>query len=169
MGDGRTVLSPVAQADGVWRVQITWANGSKNRIGKFGTKQEAEKWIADHRLLTDDPSKSRHRYQRGSRSGSRGRRTTPESPASLRATEKRCAGRLCNKQSAFCAGVSADIKAKGPPSHLARPLFRRAWAIRRTPPMGAPTKGLPRPQLSGQSLCCRRSDQLFRSKIIENR
>jgi hypothetical protein len=55
MGDGRTVLSPVAQADGVWRVQITWANGSKNRIGKFGTKQEAEKWIADHRLLTERP------------------------------------------------------------------------------------------------------------------
>jgi hypothetical protein len=41
MGDGRTVLSPV-QAGGVWRVQITWANGSKHRIGKFGTKEEAE-------------------------------------------------------------------------------------------------------------------------------
>jgi hypothetical protein len=52
MGDGRTVLSSV-QADGVWRVQITWANGSKNRIGKFSTKQEAEKWVADHRLLTE--------------------------------------------------------------------------------------------------------------------
>jgi hypothetical protein len=25
-----------------WRVQITWANGSKHRIGKFGTKEEAE-------------------------------------------------------------------------------------------------------------------------------
>jgi hypothetical protein len=34
---------------------------------------------------------------------------------------------------------------------------------------GAPTKGRPRPQLSGQSLRCRRSDQFFRSKIIENR
>jgi hypothetical protein len=55
MGDGRTVLSPVVQAGGVWRVQITWANGSKHRICKFGTKQEAEKWIEDHRWLTERP------------------------------------------------------------------------------------------------------------------
>jgi hypothetical protein len=49
-----TILSGV-HADGVWRVQITWANGSKHRIGKFGTKQEAEKWIEDHRWLTERP------------------------------------------------------------------------------------------------------------------
>jgi hypothetical protein len=48
MGDGRTVLSPVVQAGGVWRVQITWADGSKHLFGKFGTKQEAESWIAEH-------------------------------------------------------------------------------------------------------------------------
>ena len=46
MRNGRTVLSPV-QADGVWCVQITWANESKRLFGKFGTKQEAEKWIAE--------------------------------------------------------------------------------------------------------------------------
>jgi hypothetical protein len=43
MGNGRTVLSPV-QADGVWRVQITWAHGSKHLFGKFGTREEAERW-----------------------------------------------------------------------------------------------------------------------------
>ena len=45
MGDGRTVLLPV-QTDGVWRVQITWANGSWHLFGKFDTKQEAERWIS---------------------------------------------------------------------------------------------------------------------------
>ena len=51
--NGRTVS--VVQSDGLWRVRITWGNGSKNHIGKFATKQEAEKWIADHRLLTERP------------------------------------------------------------------------------------------------------------------
>jgi hypothetical protein len=51
MRNGRTVS--VVQSDGLWRVRITWGNGSKNHIGKFATKQEAEKWIADHRLLTE--------------------------------------------------------------------------------------------------------------------
>jgi hypothetical protein len=54
-----TVLSPV-QAEGVWRVQITWTNGSKHRVGKFGTKQEAEKWIEDHRWLTERPVEPTH-------------------------------------------------------------------------------------------------------------
>jgi predicted transcriptional regulator len=48
------ILSPV-QAEDVWRVQITWANESKHRVGKFGTKQEAEKWIEDHPWLTEQP------------------------------------------------------------------------------------------------------------------
>jgi hypothetical protein len=39
---GALSLSPV-QDDGVWRVQITWANESKRLFGKFDTKQEAEK------------------------------------------------------------------------------------------------------------------------------
>jgi hypothetical protein len=52
MGDGRTVLSPM-QPDGVWRVQITWANGSKHRIGKFGTGQRGRK--VDRRSLTERP------------------------------------------------------------------------------------------------------------------
>jgi hypothetical protein len=47
MGNGRTILSLV-QADGFWRVQITWANGSEHLFGKFGTKEEAERWIAEH-------------------------------------------------------------------------------------------------------------------------
>ena len=44
MANERTVLSPVVQADGLWRVQITWANGSKHHIGKFATSQEAGGW-----------------------------------------------------------------------------------------------------------------------------
>ena len=48
------------QAEGVWRVQITWTNGSKHRVGKFGTKQEAEKWIEDHRWLTERPVEPTH-------------------------------------------------------------------------------------------------------------
>jgi hypothetical protein len=41
------------QPDGVWRVQITWANGSKHRIGKFGTGQRGRK--VDRRSLTERP------------------------------------------------------------------------------------------------------------------
>jgi peptidoglycan/LPS O-acetylase OafA/YrhL len=44
MANERTVLSPVVQADGLWRVQITWANGSKHHVGKFATSQEAGGW-----------------------------------------------------------------------------------------------------------------------------
>jgi hypothetical protein len=49
-GDRRTVLSPV-QADGIWRVSDHMGQ-RQHRIGKFGTKQEAERWIADHCWLT---------------------------------------------------------------------------------------------------------------------
>lgn len=49
------VLSPVTEMDGVWRVQITWANGNKNLFGKFDTQQEAEKWIAGHLWLAERP------------------------------------------------------------------------------------------------------------------
>jgi hypothetical protein len=36
----------------LWRVQIPWPNGTKRYFGKFGSEQEAERWISRHRWLT---------------------------------------------------------------------------------------------------------------------
>jgi hypothetical protein len=53
MGDVRTVLSLV-QADRVWRVQITWANGSKHRIGKAEHRRrgsdEHPEYLSPHKM-----------------------------------------------------------------------------------------------------------------------
>jgi hypothetical protein len=36
----------------LWRVQIAWPNGTTKYFGKFGSEQEARKWIGGHGWLT---------------------------------------------------------------------------------------------------------------------
>jgi hypothetical protein len=48
---GRTVLLAVQEGD-VWRVQITWPNGSLHYFGKFTSKKDAIGWITAHSWLT---------------------------------------------------------------------------------------------------------------------
>ena len=45
------VLRPVSQA-GYWRVELAWPNNFRHYFGKFNSRTEAEKWIADHHWLT---------------------------------------------------------------------------------------------------------------------
>jgi hypothetical protein len=49
----RTVLSAVVVGNGLWRVEITWPNGSKSHYGKFLSEIEAVSWIVQHRWLTE--------------------------------------------------------------------------------------------------------------------
>jgi hypothetical protein len=58
MGGGRTVLSPVMAAGGIWRVRITWPNGAVRCFGKFASKKDAIKWIAAHPQLTEPPAEN---------------------------------------------------------------------------------------------------------------
>ena len=53
MGGASTVLTLVKVGD-LWRVQIVWPNGTTKYFGKFGTEQEARKWIGAHGWLTKD-------------------------------------------------------------------------------------------------------------------
>jgi hypothetical protein len=46
-----THLLPVQQSE-IWRVQIIWPNGGAHYFGRFASKKEAVKWIADHAWLT---------------------------------------------------------------------------------------------------------------------
>jgi hypothetical protein len=41
MGDGRTFLSPVVATGGIWRVRMTWPNGTVRHFGKFTSEKEA--------------------------------------------------------------------------------------------------------------------------------
>ena len=52
MGEAGTVLTSVKEGD-VWRVQIAWPNVTTKCFGKFGSEQEARKWISGHRRLTE--------------------------------------------------------------------------------------------------------------------
>ena len=45
------VLTPVEEA-GHWRVKLAWARKTPHYFGKFQTKEEAERWIAEHHWLT---------------------------------------------------------------------------------------------------------------------
>ena len=55
MKAGYTVLSPVIEKGGIWRVRITWPNGSVHHFGKFTSEKEALDWIAAHPLLIEPP------------------------------------------------------------------------------------------------------------------
>lgn len=46
------MLTPVA-LKGFWRVKMTWPNKSVHFFGKFLSRAEAEKWIEQHRWLTE--------------------------------------------------------------------------------------------------------------------
>jgi hypothetical protein len=50
MGDRSVVLTPIRQS-GYWRVEIAWPDHPPRYFGKFPSKDEAEKWIAEHRWL----------------------------------------------------------------------------------------------------------------------
>ena len=50
------VLRPVARK-GYWRVQMVWPNKHLHFFGKFLSQAEAEKWIEQHRWLTEQPQK----------------------------------------------------------------------------------------------------------------
>ena len=43
-------LSPVMQSN-YWRVKIAWPNRTPRYFGKFHSRAEAEKWIAEHHWL----------------------------------------------------------------------------------------------------------------------
>jgi hypothetical protein len=53
MGDVRTLLSPVVQEGGIWRVQIVWPNGRHTLVGKFTSEKDAVEWINAHPRLTN--------------------------------------------------------------------------------------------------------------------
>jgi hypothetical protein len=46
-----TVLSPV-QKGNMWRVQITWPNGTVHYFGKFASEKDTIEWIAARPWLT---------------------------------------------------------------------------------------------------------------------
>jgi hypothetical protein len=48
------VLTPITEA-GHWRIKMTWPNNRNTPrfFGRFETRAEAEKWIADHIRLTE--------------------------------------------------------------------------------------------------------------------
>jgi hypothetical protein len=50
-----TALAPV-MSNGMWRVKITWPNGTDHYFGKFASKPKAAEWIAQHRWLTEQTS-----------------------------------------------------------------------------------------------------------------
>jgi len=56
MGDGRTFLSPVVTAGGIWRVRMTWPNGTVRYFGKFTSEKEAIEWISAHPRPTKFPT-----------------------------------------------------------------------------------------------------------------
>jgi hypothetical protein len=56
MGEASTILTSV-QEDDLWRVQITWPNGTTKYFGKFRSELEAEGWIGRHRWLTERVTK----------------------------------------------------------------------------------------------------------------
>jgi hypothetical protein len=51
MGGANTVLTLVKVGD-LWRVKIAWPNGTTKYFGKFGSEQEARRWIGAHGWLT---------------------------------------------------------------------------------------------------------------------
>ena len=58
MGDGRIFLSPVVAAGGIWRVRMTWPNGTVRYFGKFTSEKGAIQWITAHPRLTKPPTEN---------------------------------------------------------------------------------------------------------------
>ena len=49
---GAVELTPFGQS-GYWRVEIAWPDATPRYFGKFQSQSEAEKWIEQHRWLTE--------------------------------------------------------------------------------------------------------------------
>ena len=49
---GAVELTPFSQS-GYWRVEIAWLDATPRYFGKFQSQSEAEKWIEQHRWLTE--------------------------------------------------------------------------------------------------------------------
>ncbi len=45
------VMQAVTSRGGRWRVQMIWPKRPKRYFGRFDSKAEAERWIAEHRWL----------------------------------------------------------------------------------------------------------------------
>lgn len=43
------------ERSGSWRVELAWPNHTKRYFGNFSSQAEAEKWIKEHRRLTERP------------------------------------------------------------------------------------------------------------------
>jgi hypothetical protein len=52
MGGASTILTSVKMGD-LWRVQIAWPSGTTKYFVKFGSEQEAARWISRHCALTE--------------------------------------------------------------------------------------------------------------------
>ena len=50
--DGASTDLTLVKVGDLWRVQIAWPNGTTKHFGKFGSEQEARKWIGAHGWLT---------------------------------------------------------------------------------------------------------------------
>jgi hypothetical protein len=50
---GRAVTLTAVQGRDYWRVKMTWPDSAPRYFGKFASKAEAEKWIAEHHWLTE--------------------------------------------------------------------------------------------------------------------
>jgi hypothetical protein len=51
MGGGVTLTT--VQGRDYWRVKMAWPDHAPRLFGKFASQAEAEKWIAEHRWLTE--------------------------------------------------------------------------------------------------------------------
>jgi len=54
---GAVVLTPFSQS-GYWRVEIAWPDMTPRYFGKFQSQAEAEKWIEEHRWLSEQTSQN---------------------------------------------------------------------------------------------------------------
>jgi hypothetical protein len=52
-GHSLTVVLTAAAQSRYWRVKVEWPNKRSHFFGKFRSQAEAEKWIAEHRWLTE--------------------------------------------------------------------------------------------------------------------
>lgn len=49
---GSVVLTVIVES-GYWRVQLAWPSHPRRYFGKFHSRAEAQKWIEQHRWLTE--------------------------------------------------------------------------------------------------------------------
>jgi hypothetical protein len=57
-------LTPVIQS-GYWRVRLTWPGHAARFFGRFNSQADAERWIAEHRWLTEQREPANGDYPEG--------------------------------------------------------------------------------------------------------